>query len=472
VERLSALDATFLYFETPAQHQHVCAVMVVDPSTVPGGYNFEKIKDHIAGRLHLLAPFRRKLMSVPFNLDHPVWVETDDFDLDYHVRRVGLPSPGTEEQLAELAADIASRQLDRSKPLWEMWVVEGLENGHVAIVGKMHHSTVDGVSGANMMVHLLDLEPGGTRPPGPDDWQPERAPSELELLARAVLQRIRRPAQLAMVIPKTIGSVISFARMRRSHDAGMPTPFTAPRTPFNVSITPHRLIAFTQTSLDDIKFVKRAFGTTVNDVVLAVCAGALRRYLEQLGEVPTKSLMAVVPVSVRADEDKDVAGSNKVSAMFTSLATDIEDPVERLRRIHTVNKGAKKEHNAIGAGMLQDWAKFAAPTTFSLAARLYSALNLAERMAPVHNLVISNVPGPPFPLYFGGAKLVAMYPLGPVFHGAALNITVVSYQDTVCWGMIACRESLPSLWDLAGAIPESLAELRKAAEATEPVTQS
>ncbi len=245
----------------------------------------------------------------------------------------------------------------------------------------------------------------------------------------------------------------------------MPTPFTAPRTPFNVSITPHRVVAFTRTPLEDIKLVKRAFGTTVNDVVLAVAAGALRKYLEQLNELPAKSLMAVVPVSVRTDEEKDVPGSNKVSAMFTSLATDIDDPIERLQRISQVNKGAKEEHKAIGAGMLQDWAKFAAPTTFSLAARLYSGLNLAERFAPVHNLVISNVPGPPFPLYFGGAKLVAMYPLGPVFHGAALNMTVVSYQDIVCWGMIAGREAMPGIWDLAEAIPEALADLRKAAEA-------
>jgi len=470
MERLSALDATFLYFETPAQHQHVCAVMVVDPSSIPGGYSYEKLKDHIASRLHLVPPFRRKLMSVPLRLDHPVWVETDDFDFDYHVRRVGLPSPGTEEQLAELAADISSRQLDRSKPLWEMWIIEGLENGHVAIVGKMHHCTIDGVSGANMMVHLLDLEPSGTRPPPEEDWKPERAPSEVELFGRAILARITRPMQLVTLIPKTIGSVINFARTRRGGDAGMPTPFTAPRTPFNVSITPHRTISFTRTPLEDIKVIKRAFGTTVNDVVLAVCAGALRRYLDQLGERPEKSLMAVVPVSVRTDEPLEGPGANRVSAMFTSLATDIDDPVERLHRIQQVNKGAKEEHKAIGADMLQNWARFAAPTTFSLAARLYSALNLAEHTPPVHNLVISNVPGPPFPLYFGGAKLVAMYPLGPVFHGAALNITVVSYQDIVCWGMIARRESLPKLWDLAAFIPESLAELRKAAEAVTPAS--
>ncbi|MGZ4143342.1 MAG: WS/DGAT/MGAT family O-acyltransferase [Actinomycetota bacterium] len=467
MERLSALDATFLYFETPSQHQHVCAVLVLDPSTVPGGYTFEKIKNHIGSRLHLLPPFRRKLMTVPLNFDHPIWVETGDFDLDYHVRRVGLPSPGTEEQLAELAADIAGRQLDRRKPLWEMWVVEGLENGHAAIIAKMHHCTVDGVSGANMMVHLLDLEPGGTRPP-PDEWTPEHAPSEFELIGRAILRRIMRPMQMADIARKTIGSAIGFIRSRRSHTAGMPTPFTAPRTPFNVSITPHRIVAFTHTQLEDIKVIKRAFGTTVNDVVLAVCSGALRRYLDKLGEHPQKSLMAVVPVSVRTDEEKDIPGSNRVSAMFTSLASNIDDPVERLYRIQEVNKGAKEEHNAIGAGMLQDWARFAAPTTFSLAARLYAGLHLAERMAPVHNLVISNVPGPPFPLYFGGAKMVGMYPLGPVFHGAALNMTIVSYQDIVCWGMIACRESLPGLWDLAAAIPEALAELLKAAEAVTP----
>src|SRR5438309_6321138 len=202
MERLSALDATFLYFETPSQHQHVSAVLVMDPSTVPGGYTFEKLKNFIGTRLDLVKPFRRRLATVPFNLDHPVWVEDADFDLDYHVRRVGLPSPGTEEQLAELAADISSRQLDRSKPLWEMWIVEGLENGHVALIGKMHHSTVDGVSGANMMVHLLDLEPGGTRPPPEDDWTPERAPTELELFTRGILSRLSRPLQLALVIPK------------------------------------------------------------------------------------------------------------------------------------------------------------------------------------------------------------------------------------------------------------------------------
>jgi WS/DGAT/MGAT family acyltransferase len=468
VERLSGLDASFLYFETPTVHMHVCATIVFDPSTMAGGYSFDKIKDFLQSRLHLVPPYRRKLATVPFNLDHPYWVEDESFDLDYHVRRIGCPAPGTEEQLADIAADIAGRQLDRTRPLWEVWVVEGLENGHVAVVAKMHHSTVDGVSGANVMVHFFDLEPGVAEKPLRDDWKPERKPSDVEMLGRALVSRAMRPVQLVGMIPQTVGAVAKFVLARRGGDAGMPTPFTAPRTSFNAAVTPHRKVAFARVSLEEIKFVKRTFGTTVNDVVLAVASGALRRYLEEGRELPDKSLIAAVPVSVRSDDEGDQEGANRVSAMFASLATDIEDPVERLMAIHEVNKGAKEEHQAIGAELLQNWAQFAAPTTFSLAARAYSALKLAERHPVIHNLVISNVPGPSFPLYFAGAKLVGMNPLGPVMDGAGLNITVLSYMDSVDWGLIACRETMPNLWRLAAAIPDALAELRKAAEAASP----
>ncbi len=464
MERLSGIDAAFLYFETPNMHMHVVATIVFDPSTVPEGYSFDKVKAMIESRLHLAKPLRRKLAPTPFNLHHPVWVEDEDFDLDYHVRRIGCPSPGSEEQLAEIAADIASRPLDRSRPLWEVWIVEGLENGHTAAVAKMHHCTIDGLSGANMMVHFFDLEPEGTeRPAAPEDWRAEHKPSDLELLGRALLAKTRRPLQWITVIPKTIVSVTNFILAKRRTGLGMPAPLRAPRTSFNVTITPHRKIAFTHLPLDDVKDVKRAFGTTVNDVVLAICAGALRRYLEARNEMPDKSLIAVVPVSVRTDEAGD-KGSNRVSAMFSSLATDIDDPVERLQQIHEANKGAKEEHKAIGADMLTQWGELAAPTTFSLAARVYAGLRLAERHPVVHNLVISNVPGPQFPLYFAGAKLVALYPLGPIFDGAALNITVVSYMDQLFFGLIGCREVV-DLWEIAGYIPEAFAELSKAAGA-------
>jgi WS/DGAT/MGAT family acyltransferase len=352
-----------------------------------------------------------------------------------------------------------------------MWIVEGLEDGNVAVVAKMHHCTVDGVSGANLMVHLFDLsQEGEEKPAAPADWTPERKPSDLELVGYAVNSRLRRPFTIFRVVPDTVRSIAGFVQTRRAREegAGMPAPFTAPRLSWNVAVSPHRTVASARVSLDDIKAVKKAFGTTVNDVVLAVASGALRRFLERKGEMPDKSLIAVVPVSVRTEEEKtETVGSNKVSALFTSLATDIDDPVERLMAIHDVNKGAKEEHKAIGATFLQDWAEFAAPTTFALAARAYSGLKLADRHPVVHNLVISNVPGPPFPLWFAGARLVALNPLGPVMDGAALNITVISYMDSVDWGFIADKEAVPDLWDLAADVPEALAELVKAASAVE-----
>ncbi len=466
MERMSGIDAAFLYFETPNMHMHVVATIEFDPSTSPRGYSFEGVKRVIESRLHLAPPLRRKLAPTPLNLHHPVWVEDNDFDLDYHVRRIGCPAPGTEEQLSEIVGDIASRPLDRSRPLWEIWIVEGLEHGYTAAVAKMHHCTIDGVSGANFMVHFLDLEPEGTeRPAPPDDWKPDRKPSDIELLGRALIARAQKPLNWFRVVPATLKSVGGFiAARRRTEGPGMPTPLRAPRTSFNTTITPHRRTAYTHVPLGDVKAIKRAFGTTVNDVVLAIVSGALRRYLEGRNEMPDRSMIAAVPVSVRTEEEKGAVGSNKVSAMFSTLATDIDDPVERLKAIHEANKGAKEEHKAIGADMLTKWGELAAPTTFSLAARFYTRLKLADRHAVVHNLVISNVPGPPFPLYFAGAKLVALYPLGPIFDGAGLNITVVSYMDQLFFGLIGCRETV-DVWDIAGHITESFAELSKAAQA-------
>jgi diacylglycerol O-acyltransferase / wax synthase len=465
MERLSGIDASFLYFETPNMHMHVVATIVFDPTTVPGGHSFDNVRSMIESRLHLAKALRRKLAPTPFNINHPVWVEDPDFDLDYHVRRIGCPPPGSEEQLSRIVDDIASRPLDRSRPLWEVWIVEGLENGLVAAVAKMHHCTIDGVSGANFMVHFFDLSPeGADRPEQPDAWEADHKPNDVELIIRGLIARAQRPLTWLGIVPKTAGAILRLALAKRGEGLGMPAPLRAPRTSFNVPITPHRRTAFTHVSLDEVKEVKNAFGTTVNDVVLAITSGALRRYLESRNELPERSLISVVPVSVRTDEEQDHAGSNRVSAMFCSLATDVDDPVERLRTISDANKGAKEEHRALGADMLTQWGELAAPITFSLAARLYASLRLAERHPVVHNLVISNVPGPRFPLYFAGAKLVAMYPLGPIFDGAGLNITVVSYMDQLYVGIIGCRELIDP-WDVVAQIPEAFMELRKAADA-------
>ncbi|MHB8450812.1 MAG: WS/DGAT/MGAT family O-acyltransferase, partial [Mycobacteriales bacterium] len=437
-------------------------VIVFDPSTVPGGYTFQRVRDMLEGKLPLLPQFRRRLATVPLHLHHPVWVDDEDFDLDYHLRRIGCPAPGGPLELSAVVGDIAGRQLDRTKPLWEMWVVEGLADGHVAVVAKMHHATIDGVSGANLMVHLFDLEPDPPRPAPEAAWVPERRPGELDLIRYAVTSRLTQPFGVLRVIPATVQAAGKFVRVRRRTErgAGMPAPFTAPRTSFNQTITPHRKVAWVDVPLADIKAVKHAFGTTVNDVVLAVCAGALRRYLLGRGELPEKALSAVVPISVRT-EGGGKAGANRISAMFTSLATDLDDPVARLRLIHETNKNAKEEHHAVGAEMLQDWAEFAAPTTFSLAARLYSNVHFADLHPVIYNLIISNVPGPPIPLYFAGAELVALYPLGPIFDGIGLNITVLSHRDAMGFGFIACREQMPDLWDLAAAVREATAELVK-----------
>ena len=460
MERLSGMDSTFLSIETSSHHMHVSMVSTWDPSAMPGGYSFEKMRALIESRLPRIPMFRRRLAEVPFNLHFPVWVEDPNFDLDYHVRRVAVPSPGGMKELCELAGDFTSRQLDRSKPLWEMQVVEGMADGTIGMLAKVHHSTIDGVSGAEMMVHLFDLEPVPAPEPGTveeDERVPEHVPSDLELVAYAARSLALQPIRMARLLPATLGSVVGLIRRRQGGGGGMATPFSAPRTPFNAAITPHRNVSVARLSLDDVKRVKKAFGTTVNDVVLTVCSGALRRYLEGIGMLPDAPLISVVPISVRAEGADD--GSNQVSAMFVSLATDVDDPVDRLKAIAESTKGAKEEHQAIGATMLQDWAQFAAPAVFARASRLYSGMKLADRHRPIHNVIISNVPGPPFPLYFAGSKLVMLCPLGPVMEGAGLNITVLSYMDSIDVGMIACRELMPDLDDLAECFKQSAAEL-------------
>src|SRR5579884_4007106 len=309
MERLNGLDATFLYAETPSNQLHMTGVLVFDPSTMPGGYSYEGMREFMRGRLGLSPAFTRKLVRVPFDLAHPVWVEDPDFDLEAHLHRVALPSPGGPRQLAELTEQIAGIPLDRGRPLWEMWFVEGLEHGHVGLVAKMHHSTIDGVSGANLMMHLFDLEPRLPEPAG-ELPTPERIPSDLELLAHGLASRARQPLILPRAVADTARAGFELVRRRlRSDSARMATPFTAPATPFNAPITPHRRIAFSSVPLADVRAVKDAFGTTVNDVILALCAGAVRRWLEDRDALPDRPLIAGVPVSTRGDDDAPAASA-------------------------------------------------------------------------------------------------------------------------------------------------------------------
>ena len=461
MQRLSGLDATFLYLETPTSHMHVASCAVFDPSTVED-YSFDKVKQLVADRLHLLPPFRRRLVTVPLQLHHPLWIEDPDFDLDYHVRRAALPSPGGAAELAEFAAEVMGRPLDRRKPLWEMWLVEGLENGYIASITKTHHAAIDGVSGAEMTVNLLDLSPEVAEVPPPDEpWQPDRVPSDVELMTYALSSLSRQPVRAVKAVRRTTETALNLRRRNRQPDvAPPPAPFAAPNTPLNGAITGRRSFAFTSVPLDDVKAVKNEYGTTVNDVVLALCAGALRRYLDARGELPDTPLVAMVPISVRAEAEKGTMG-NRVSSMLTSLATDVDDPVERLLAIRAGTRQAKEQDKAIGADVLTDWAEFAAPALAARAARLYSRMKIAERHRPLFNVTISNVPGPPFPLYSAGAKLVANYPMGPIMDGGGLNMTVMSYMDSLDFGLVACRETVPDVWDIARGLEDTLDEYTK-----------
>ncbi|WP_433663096.1 WS/DGAT/MGAT family O-acyltransferase [Nocardia sp. CA-128927] len=459
MERLTGLDASFLYLETGTQHLHVCALLILDPSS--GGYSFENFKAELGRRLPLIPQMRRRVYEVPFNLDHPVWVEDRNFDLDYHIRRIGIAAPAGRRELAELVGDIASRPMDRDRPLWEMSVVEGLDDGKVAVICKYHHAAVDGITGTNMMMHLCDLEPDAAKTPPAAEWQPEPSPNDWQLLAKAMV-KFPTKAGIVGMVPKTLGMVAGFANRRRNDKAGMALPFSAPRTPFNLAITPHRAVAFTEAELGAVKEIKSAFGVKINDVVLTIVAGVLRAYLEKHDELPDRSLVASVPVSVH-ESSRHTAGINKVSTLFARLGTDVADPVQRLLQVAEDNRGAKAEHDLIGADFLQDWSKYAPPNTFQLAARVYSSLKLAERHPVVHNLVVSNVPGPPMPLYFLGVRVDGMYPFGPVFHGAGLTVTVISNNDDLDFGFIACKELVPDIAELAGAVPGVVAELLAAA---------
>jgi WS/DGAT/MGAT family acyltransferase len=463
MQRLSGLDASFLYLETPSSYMHVAGLMVLDPTTAPRTWTFEEVREMMAERLHLAPPFRRRLVEVPFGLHHPVWIEDPDFDLDFHLHHIAVPPPGASKQLAALAEEIVARPLDRQRPLWEAWIIEGLENGYIAVLTKTHHAAIDGVSGNEMTLAMLDTEPEG-RPVEPDPWKPEHVPNDFELLGYAMSSLARQPVKLASSLGRS--TAVAFNLTRRNRDADIappPAPFTAPRASWNHALSRHRSYAMTTLSLDDAKVVKNAFGTTLNDVVMAMCAGSLRAYLDARGEKHDQSLVAMVPMSVRTT-DQSGAGGNRISSMLASLATTIDDPVERLLAISAGMRQAKDQQNAIGASTLQDWAEFAAPAVAGRAARAYARYRLADRHRPIFNLTISNVPGPPFPLYSAGARVVANYPMGPINDGAGLNITVLSYMNQLDFGVVTCRDLIPDAWAIADGLGGALAELHKRAE--------
>src|SRR3954470_105220 len=469
MQQLTGLDAAFLAMETPSVYGHVGSVCVLDPWPAPEPLTLDRLTRVIESRLHLIPPFRRRLVTVPFGVDQPYWIEDPDFDIEFHVRELALPAPGDDRQLADQAARLHARPLDRRRPLWELYLIHGLQGGRAAIYTKVHHSAIDGVSGNDILTALLDLTPEGREMEDVPPWQCDPVPGNIRMLGSSALSLAGQPLRAARLTYGVLRSLPGLAKsparprlpiidnlLGRDSRVMLPSaPLRAPATPFNKSITAHRRWAFRDMDLADIKAIKNSAGLTVNDVVMALCAGALRRYLDDHGILPSDPLVAAVPVSIRAEGEKL---GNRVSTMLAPLPTNVDDPAERLRLTHEAMLAAKEQHGALPADLLGDVTQFAAPALANQAARLAARMRLVERISPF-NLIISNVPGPNVPLYYAGAKLEAYYPLSAIADGQGLNITVMSYGGKMFFGLIADRDLVPDLDVLASYLVSELKEL-------------
>lgn len=462
-DRLTGLDTSFLHLERAGAHMHVASAIVFDGSPP----SHEEFRDQIESRLHLVPRFRQKLRFVPFDQGRPVWVDDPFLNLDYHVRRTALPAPGSEEQLRNLAARIFSQQLDRTKPLWELWLVEGLEDARFAVIGKSHHALVDGVSGVDITTVLFDLEPEPEEPPlRPPKWAPRPEPTDLELLADALRERATSPREMARGVRAALRGPRQILRGLGATGKMLEVARSAPHSRFNVEIGPHRRLAFVRADLDDFKAVKNAHGGTVNDVVLSVVAGALGNYLRARGDdTDDLELRAMVPVSVRAAEEHGALG-NRVSAMMAPLPVFSRDPVERLRLVTETMGDLKGSGQAVGAELLTRLTDFAPPTIASQAARLQPAQRF-------FNLVVTNVPGPQFPLYLLGRRMESFFPLVPLARRQALCVGIMSYDGQLDFGLVGDYDAMADLesfaLDLEGAIAEAVAT---APERARPATRT
>jgi diacylglycerol O-acyltransferase / wax synthase len=483
MRQLTSLDAQFLALETNRQAGHVGGLAILDPSTRPGGeISVGDINALVAERLPLLPPFRWKLVEVPLGLDYPYWIDDPDFDLDFHVREIALVPPGSDAQLSEQVARIFSRPLDRARPLWELYLIHGLESGNTAVLTKIHHALIDGLSGAEIMGLLLDVAPEGRDdlPPAPEqNGAPEETPGQLEMLGRGLLGVPRYPLRALRSLPRalpnvaetgalgnlpgagTVGGLANRLQRTITRQPALPRPkFEAPKTSFNGRVSPHRRFAFGEMGLEEVKEVKNVYGVTVNDVVVSICAGAVRRWLIEHDELPEGPLVAQIPVSVRTGEQVGTYG-NRILLMSVPFHTDIEDPVERLQTTHESLADMKERHKALPAELLQDANHFIPPAVFHRAARLTFRLSTGVGR-PAWNLVVSNVPGPQFPLYLAGAKLVANYPVSVITDGMGLNITVMSYNGQMDYGIVADRDQMPDLQRVMDWLQEELDALKPA----------
>lgn len=474
--RLSAQDAIFVHAETSSMPMHTLGTMILDPSTLPeGNFDYEHVCRTMERRIHLSPPWRQRLLEMPFALDQPIFVDDPDFRVEEHVHRAALPSPGSLRELADFVADVAGRPLDRSRPLWEMWIVEGLEDERLALVMKLHHCMSDGASGASQMDTLLDLAPDAV-PPAPErEWDPAPLPSRLALARETLRPSLPNPLRLARLLYDTGRGLYDRTRAQREieREGGPVSPLMegAPETRFSGAITSRRAVAFASAPLDAIKFIKNTFGVTVNDAVLAACALSLRRYLEAHDDLPDAPLLCGVPVDLKSAEEKQEF-SNRVSAMVVKLPTHLGDPEEVIHAVHAETSAAKRLFQAVDGDLTAGWSQLAPPALVMLGARLFSALDLADWINTPLNCLVSNMQGPPIPLYWGGARVLAIYPMGPVAEGSGINITVLSNMGRLDFGVLACRDTVPGVQGIAEGFSQAVAELEtvahKRAAAEEP----
>jgi diacylglycerol O-acyltransferase / wax synthase len=450
-DRLSGLDSSFLHMERDGAHMHVASTIIFE-GPAP---THEEFRDHIASRLHLVPRFRQKLRSVPFGQGRPVWVDDPHLNLDYHVRQTALPVPGSDEQLRNLAARIFSQQLDRSKPLWELWLVEGMEDGRFAVIGKSHHALVDGVSGVDITTVLYDLDREPKGPPStPPPWLARPEPTDTQLLADALRERLTSPREIVRGFRHALRGPRQVVRGAVATGKMAAASVRAPATPFNVDIGPHRRFEMSQAQLSDLKRVKDAHGGTVNDVILSVVSGAIGRYLRARGyDTAEMTLRAMVPVSIREAEEHGALG-NRITAMMAPLPVWCEDPVERLHVVTEEMGDLKASGQAVGAEILTRLTDFAPTTIVSQAARLQPAQRF-------FNLVVTNVPGPQFPLYVLGRQMESIFPMVPLAQKQALCIGIMSYNGQVNFGLIGDYDAMADLdsfkLDLEAATEEAIA---------------
>jgi diacylglycerol O-acyltransferase len=470
VQQLSGLDASFLYLETPNSPMHIGGLTIYDPSTAEGGkVGFKQIMANVAQRAHMVATFNNVLLEVPLKLDHPYWRSAGHFDPEFHIRHIALPKPGDWRQLCIQVARLHARPLDRARPLWEMYVIEGLDNiegyppGCFALVTKMHHAAIDGASGIEIAATIHDIKPDYVTDAVLEPVPTDRSPTALELIWRSQINTLKTPRRVFEVAKNTVPGLakmvtgLARGRLKRVTDI--------PRTRFNTNVSPHRVMEAAEFDLEAIKAIKNAeTGVTVNDVAIAICGGALRRYLDSKNELSERSLVAMAPINVRTRDKLGTAG-NQVSQMTVEVGSHIEDPLERLTFVHKSTRAAKQLTTAVGAKTMTDYAQFIPSTLSAAAARLYSELGMANRIKPAYNCVITNVPGPQIPLYFTGAKMLSSFALGPPIDGMGLFHGLGSYCGKFNITVSACREMMPDPAFYADCLRESFTELRSATSA-------